>query len=355
MRKNFVLLLLILPFCLTGCWDGKDPEDRSYVITLGVDRTENGMLFTFAPAKTTQAEATVYAMEADTLTKAVAQADSHSSREVYLGQLKTVVFGKSLLEDADAFASIAEELLRGITVSEKVMVLATEQDAQSCVNAITEVDNSTGLFLWDFYKNTANEVAVTRAMDLDTMQTDLQIQKGSMILPRITATQKGLSLGGGIALHNAQYLFALSDDMEQYALLLSEEGTGAVIEGKYGEATIPFEIRKNKVHYDYALRDGSIVCDMSLQLFGGITGSNDKTMMEEKNRTEVQNLFANIIKINLENTIKTVQQKTDGDVFGLWARLQRECPNLYDDKKSWQDMEISMHCQVILEDTGRIR
>lgn len=153
MRKKIALLLLLLPFCLAGCWDGKDPEDRSYIITLGVDRTEDGMLFTFAPAETTDAETKVYSMQADTLAKAVAQADSHSSREVYLGQLKTVVFGKSLLEDQAAFASITEELLRGTAVSEKVMILATEEDAESCVNAIAEVDNSTGLFLWDFYKN----------------------------------------------------------------------------------------------------------------------------------------------------------------------------------------------------------
>lgn len=355
MRKKIALLLLLLPFCLAGCWDGKDPEDRSYIITLGVDRTEDGMLFTFAPAKTTDAETKVYSMQANTLAKAVAQADSHSSREVYLGQLKTVVFGKSLLEDQAAFASITEELLRGTAVSEKVMILATEEDAESCVNAIAEVDNSTGLFLWDFYKNTANEVAVTRAVDLDTMQTDLQMQKGSLILPRMTVTKEGISLGGGIALHNGAYLFPLSDDMEQYALLLLGEGAGAVIEGKYGETAIPFEIRENKISYDYTEQDGNITCHVLVKLMGGITVSNGKTMLEEKNRTEVQNLFANIIKINLENTIKTVQQKTDGDVFGLWARLQRACPKLYDANKSWQDMDISVKCQVILEDTGRIR
>ncbi len=355
MRKTITLLLLILPFCLTGCWDGKDPEDRSYIITLGVDRTEDGLLFTFAPAKTTDGETKVYSMQADTLAKAVARADSHSSKEVYLGQLKTVVFGKALLEDKTAFAGITEELLRGVAVSEKVMILATEADAKSCVDAITEIDHSTGLFLWDFYKNTANEVAVTRAVDLDIMQTDLQVQKGSLILPRMTVTEEGISLGGGIALHNATYAFALSDDMEQYALLLLGEGDGAVLEAEYGQTAIAFEIRKNKVSYDYTEQDGNLHCAVSVKLMGGITGADGQSMSEQKNRTEVQNLFANIIKINLENTIKTVQQKTDGDVFGLWARLQRMCPKLYDANKNWQDLDIAVECQVILDDTGRIR
>ena len=36
MYKKFVLLALAVPFFLTGCWDKKDPEDRAFIITLGV-------------------------------------------------------------------------------------------------------------------------------------------------------------------------------------------------------------------------------------------------------------------------------------------------------------------------------
>ena len=42
MYKKFVLLALAVPFFLTGCWDKKDPEDRAFIITLGVDAAENG-------------------------------------------------------------------------------------------------------------------------------------------------------------------------------------------------------------------------------------------------------------------------------------------------------------------------
>ena len=40
MYKKFVLLALAVPFFLTGCWDKKDPEDRAFIITLGVDAAE---------------------------------------------------------------------------------------------------------------------------------------------------------------------------------------------------------------------------------------------------------------------------------------------------------------------------
>ena len=90
MKQLKFALIALLPLLLTGCWDGRDPEDRAYVITMGIDKGEDGLLVTFAPAKTTEGNAqSVYPVTADTLTAAVADADSRSSREVYLGQLRT--------------------------------------------------------------------------------------------------------------------------------------------------------------------------------------------------------------------------------------------------------------------------
>ena len=110
MKQLKFALIALLPLLLTGCWDGRDPEDRAYVITMGIDKGEDGLLVTFAPAKTTEGNAqSVYPVTADTLTAAVADADSRSSREVYLGQLRTVVFGKSLLADKAAFEAVLEE------------------------------------------------------------------------------------------------------------------------------------------------------------------------------------------------------------------------------------------------------
>ena len=53
MRQLKFALIALLPLLLTGCWDGRDPEDRAYVITMGIDKGEDGLLVTFAPAKTT--------------------------------------------------------------------------------------------------------------------------------------------------------------------------------------------------------------------------------------------------------------------------------------------------------------
>ncbi len=350
------LFFVCLSFFLTGCGGGRDPEDRAYIITMGVDQTEEGLQFFFAPAKTTENGGEVFSITADTLTGVVAQADSRSSREVYLGQLKTVVFGRALLEDAEKFAAVLEELERGMMVSEKVMVLGTSQTAADCVEAIAQADSSTGLFLWEFYKNTATEVGATRGVDLDMLLTEFSEQKGSAILPRMESKEGALSLSGGIALAEGAYAFALSDFQEQAHLLLLGEGKGAVLEGEWDTQTLPFEVRKNKVRYTFSQKsDGRVLCDVHLDVSGMLTASAGLPLMEEQTRESLENFFADIIKRNLENTITIVQQATTGDVFGIYARLCRQSPQLAEQTKDWRDLDIQVSCDVTLQDTGRIR
>ncbi len=355
MHKIKWMLLGLLPLLLTGCWDGRDPEDRAYVITMGIDQTAEGLSFTLLPAKTTSQTPQAYQVTAETLAGAVAQTDSHSSREVYLGQLKTVVFGQSLLADATALDGVLAELERGTAVSDKVMVLGSAGSAADCVRAIGETDGATGLFLWEFYKNTAKEVAVTRGMDLDTLLTDLRVQKGNVILPRMETREEGLTLAGGIALADGAYAFALSSEMEQAHLLLLEEGIGAVWEGEYQGESIPMEIRKNQVSYHAIVEeDGTADCRISLELSGALVGGTQK-VMESSQRRALENFFADIIKTDLENTIKEVQEITSADVFGIGAAIQRQMGKTEFAVQDWQNWEISVDCRINLQDTGRMR
>lgn len=347
------LCFLILCLCfLSGCWDSRDPEDRAYVITLGIEKGEQGLLFTFAPGSSA-GEGEVFAIEAQTLTEAAAKAAWTRSQEVYLGQLRNIIFGKSLLSDPAAFSSVLDELERGPSVSEKVMILGTEGSAAECVAAIGEQDQETGLFLWDFYKNTAETVAVTRGLDLDLWLTELREQEGSGVLPRIEAAGEELELGGGLVMDEGRYAFALTPAQEQARLLLKGEGTGAVVQQTYEGAVLPFTVRRNESSCLFWQEDGRPHCLIRLKLEGGLGGSGGQDIFSQKIRGEMENLFLAGIKSDLENTIKVVQSRTEGDVLGLAAELRRQRPELAEGKLDWRQMEVAVEAEVSIVDTGR--
>ncbi|MBQ2879865.1 MAG: hypothetical protein IJE27_04140, partial [Anaerotignum sp.] len=238
MRKRKYLLLLLLPFFLTGCWDQKDPEDRTFILALGVDRGEEGCQFTFAPADIETGEAETYQAESRTLAAAVAEVDTKISRQTELGQLKTIIFSRDILEHGEQLTALLQELERSQAISEKVMLLSTEGSAVDCVEAVMKEDGKTGLFLWDFYKNTAGEVAVTKGMDLDTFLTEQAERNGNGVIPRISVKDEKVEVGGAVAL-SQNGVFLLSDEEERGYLFLLGEAEGALLEAAHGRETIP--------------------------------------------------------------------------------------------------------------------
>ncbi len=339
MRKNWGVLMLILPFFLTGCWDKKDPEDRAFIITLGVDKTEEGCCFTFAPANIETGEAKSYTAEGETLAAAVAQADTRASRKLDLGQLKTVLLGESLLREGEALEAFLQELEQSRSVSEKVMLLAAEGSAADCTAAVMEEDSKTGLFLWDFYKNTAGEVAFTKAMDLDTFLMERTEQGGSGVLPRIRTEDTGLRLGGGMAV-TPEGVFVLEDAAERGYLFLLGEAEGAVLES--GGAA--FLIKRSEAIYDFTEVGDSIVCTVTLIAEGSASGGE-------------ADAFSVVLRQEAEESIR-MAESAGADWCGLLPRLERAMPAIFSEytrEELWERLVVQVEPMVRIVATGRSR
>ncbi|MCI9354953.1 MAG: Ger(x)C family spore germination protein [Firmicutes bacterium] len=337
--------LIVLMVCfLTGCWDDKEMEDRSYIITMGIDKSDddNKYLLTLAPAQlsamnsgeessNSEAPEKGITVKGDSIASAVRQADTYSSRQVYLGQLKTVVLGKELLQQKQYLQSILDELERNQDISGKIILLGTEGSAQECVNAILEEDASTGLFIWDFYKNTAQDVAVTKKLDLETFLRELRQSKGNSILPKITTTEQGIKIGGGIALSDYAFIGDLTDKQQQGVLLLQEEGKGAVIEGIWQNNTVPMWVYKNKSKLYFTEENNQLICHIKLFIEGSAEGSNleSRNIFQSSSINEIENMFEIIIKSEIENTIALAQKKYKKDIFDIASELKKQNTELY--------------------------
>ena len=354
------MLACMLPLLLTGCWDRKDPEDRAFIITLGVDKTADAFRFSFAPANIETGEADVYTAEARTLAEAVAQVDCRTSRKTDLGQLKTVILSADLLREADRMHAFLRELERSRTVSEKVMLLATEDAAADCVEAVMAEDSRTGLFLWDFYKNTAGEVAVTKGLDLDTFLTEWEEQGKCAVLPRILAEEteeakekteekpKKLRLGGGMAITEDTAYF-LNDAEERGYLFLLGEAEGALLETEYGGEVLPLAVNKSRVRYDFMpLQEGRLLCSITLPLAGALQGGTGGFLSEETHEA-IKLCFEREIREEVERTLMRAQS-AGRDLFGI---LPRAAQAGYEVK--WEQLSFEVLPQLELKDIGRRR
>ena len=354
MRKR-LLLILLLPLFLTGCWDKKDPEDRTFVISLGVDNTPDGCRFTFAPANIETGEAEEIMAESETLAGAVAEADTRTSRKTDLGQLKTIIFSTDVLKEQEKLESLLQELERSQVVSEKVMLLATEDSAADCVKAVMKEDGKTGLFLWDFYKNTAREVAVTKGTDLDVFLTERSERNGNAVLPRISVKEEKLELGGGVAI-TPEEIYPLSNKKERGYLFLLGEAEGALLEGGHEGEIIPLQIGRTDVKYEFSLQDGNILCRVTVPVEGSLQGGKGVFYSSEEQK-KIEMMFEEIIKEEILHTLKTTE-RAGKDLYGILPRLYQAVPELTEGLSAetvWRRLVFDIQPEVELKDMGRKR
>lgn len=354
-KYRLLLLALLPPLFLTGCWDKKDPEDRIFVMSLGVDHSSAGTRFTFAPANIETGEAEPYTAESKTLAGAVAKMDTRTSRKTDLGQLKTIILSADFLQEKENLEALLQELERNQIISEKVMLLATEDSAEDCVKAVMKEDGKTGLFLWDFYKNTAREVAVTKGTDLDVFLTERKERNGNAVLPRISLQEEKLELGGGVAI-TSEEVYPLSNKKERGYLFLMGEAEGALLEGKYEGETLPLEVGRTDAKYDFAMEEGNILCVVTLPLEGTLQGGKGAFYSAEEQK-KIETMFEEIIKEEILHTLKTAE-RAEKDLYGILPRLYQAEPELTEglsEEGLWRMLKFEIRPELELKDMGRKR
>lgn len=382
--KNYlnIAVIGIICFLLTGCWDKVEMEDRSYVITLGIDKYEEGessqvdgvsnnrYALSLGTAELSEIseqnkgsendEKKAVQIAGESIASAIKAADMFSSRQIYMGQLKTVIFGEEILKDKEAFKEALEALERNQEISTKTILLSTEGKAVDCVNAILGENASSGLFIWDFYKNSAENVATTGRLDLENALVDLR-GSGNTIIPRIEVENKKIKLGGGSIISNYTLQGHLKDLEERGYLWLRGRAEGAVVDAIADNKVIPMWVLNNKCKYSFREENGKVICTISVEVKGSIEGSSTGTesLLNENHIDELAKIFEKTIQSEVENVIELMQSQYDADGIQLIDEMKKRANKLYkaqnkSDKELFEQMEFEPVITVHIPSIGVI-
>jgi spore germination protein KC len=373
-KMLFIFFMLVLSFCLTGCWDKRNMEDRSYVITMGVDKYQgderqrysvslgSAKISELSDEPKQEGDISSIQVQGNTLAEAIHKADCFHSRKMYLGQLKTVIFGQDLLEDKELFLSALDELERNPDISEKVILLSCKGNAIDGIELILKQDTSTGLFIWDFFKNSVQDIAVTEKLDLETFLMELRNSNGQGVIPQIHFADNRIRFGGGTALADYTFCGYLSDEEERGLQFLKEQGKGAVYSGYWDNTVIPLSVIKNKCKYTFEEKEGKLLCTIDVKVKGSIDGKGffAQDTLDEDTIEQLENLFGQIIKTEIENTITLAQQEYQKDILDISSKLYQKDPNLYhkygnDINKCFQAMEFEVNVPISIRIMGVIQ
>jgi len=205
---NRRLLLFLIPLVLTGCWDTVEIENRAFVISVGIDKSDGGQFAVSLAIPDTSAITgdsggggkmkTVEEAEDTSIPGAIGKIGEKTSRSLYFGHAKIVVFGGELLGDEKMFREALDFLEKNYQTGRKINILAAEGTASEMLRGGKEGYPAVGLYVSELYRYKRNGAAGVSKKSFDELSRDMNTA-GSTIIPRISLDGDGQAELGGAA------------------------------------------------------------------------------------------------------------------------------------------------------------
>jgi len=369
-KRLRIMLCLAAALLFTGCWDKMELEDRGFVISIGIDKAGGESAFDLtmtlpnvaAIAGKDGAEGenarTLLHAQADALSAAMHKADAQTGRSLHYGHTKIAVFGADFLSDAELFKQAINALDRSSEVSQKLILLATEDTAADILAAKSPNEPLIGTFVSNFYKNNADNLHITVAMNLEQLLLNLNTT-GHAILPRITVEDGDIRLSGAAILKNAALTGWLNETQTRGLLWLRGEGEGTLLTVPYDDPAtarnrnVPF--RTTHCTRTLAFRDteDGLVCRLTLHAMGSIeemTVTPDMLIPNDTLQT-LSRQFEREITTELQQAFTLFQTEYGIDADHLLRELYKQNPNLY---RQYADNLDAAFRQMTLETDIRV-
>lgn len=338
-RKNFsVLLILLLTVSLTGCFDSVEIENRAFAVAFGVDSTEEGRYqFSTAIAQlendkggdSNEDNAPVRNIaEGDTLIEAKHNLDAQLSRNLFLGQAKTVVFGKQLLENREMFRQALHVIESNNSLDRTITVLATDDNVTEILNAHPPEETKPGYYVVNFYRLAPKSGGRLFQKNFERMMSDLR-ETGNVLLPKIDAQVEG----GAFVVKD--YSLAGELDGDQLRGLMwskSKACEGAVLTVD----NIPIVVKRHKASLRFSEGvQGKLRCIVDVRINGELNHFNKPDMQQ----------YEQIIAQEISQSFAKLQQELEVDATNLKRALRRQQYGLYqryvdDWEDVFRDMEV---------------
>lgn len=168
-RKAGALMVpLVLLLCLSGCENYVELENRAFVMSLGVDKGEDGdykFTYTFPDlaALTGNGSETKYPvvrLEGDSLADCKEKYNSMSNKTLDYGQIKVLVLGSEMAKDAEGMKKLLKEIKGNPEFARTVLIAESLSTGEDILSLDEEVDGSIGIYLENIFRNNGEQLGI---------------------------------------------------------------------------------------------------------------------------------------------------------------------------------------------------
>jgi spore germination protein KC len=360
MRKIAVILFLIPSFLLTGCWNAREINELGFVLSIGLDKTDDGFKVTAQMAspdtfsKTPSGSGSqktnkpfwIITSTGKTIFEAIRNMASISSRRIFWAHIKVIIISEELarsntLEIFDFFTRNPELRLR-------TLIAVTPDEAGKIIEVIPEMEKDPALYLEKIIENRSLNGKSYSVMLKDFLEDYLDPNVGpvtSRFVLDKSKSQPVVKSSGAYVFDGNKVSASLSEEETRGLLWLKNKMKDSIMVVYCPEDNMPvtLEIKGSKSSYKSYLDNGIPHFTMKVKVNANITEQSCLTdFNDQQELSKLSKALETAIYKDIQSTVTTAKE-LNIDYPGLCHILHRQ------HKDDWH--QVSSNWNNIFRDT----
>lgn len=378
--------IIFISLLLTGCWDKREINDLAIATAISIDKKDDEYHVAAQVVLPTElsmkggmgsSPVTLYEASGKSVNEAIRKLTQVSPRIIYLGHLRVVVISEELAKEG--IATTVDFLSRGWELrSDFYMIVSKGRDAKEILNVQTSLEQIPSNELYNILHTSEANYSSTVAVNFFELKTNLERdgkegvltgveilgdpKKGSskqnveMIIPDAKIKFKEL------AVFKKDKLVGWLDEQESRGF---NEATNQV-KSTIGLVSCPDggEVSIHTKKYNSKIKSKTTSNNPEIEIKVNIVAnlgevSCDIDLTKEKTIEMLQKEYEKVVKNDIQETIKVVQQKYQSDIFGFGAAIYKSNPQQWKKvKDNWDEifaeLPVSVEVKVQISHFGSV-
>ncbi len=355
--KKIKLLSFLLPlFFITGCFNYRELNELAITSAVGIDKTEDGYKTTIQIINTQkngadtnssmeQPKFVTYTSEDKNLQESLRRVILESSRRIYADHIQVLVIGEDLARDG--IYDILDLFFRNSELRKQFqVVIARDTTAEDILKVVTPLETLNSKHIDEGLSVDNKYLGVGEVVDFEQLVASYLDSNKEIVLPSVTLKEKdeeGDNIENTESTEPAENVIestmgVFKDDKLLGFLTEKESIALSFVRGEINNTVLSYECRDNKYVVSEIMNTKTDVSVESEPLKAKIkiTGSlniNEVTcdldLEDLKVVDEIESNLENELKNNINDTINTIRDEYNTDVFGFRDILYKSNPKYY--------------------------
>lgn len=351
--KKIILIFLTL-FCVTGCYDYQELNDRAIVSGISIDFEKDEFIVNYEILNNQKSEdpyIKAYMVEGmgKTIVEAFQDASDKISKETYLSHLKVLVIGESAAKEQ--LRNIADFMLREPNIRNMfIPVIAHENTAKEILQNTTKETPVVSEKIASMIRNNKYTENVSLKIDFDHFMDQYEDERIDPSMSAVRIIDDKVSLDGIAILEEGQLKKILSDHYAAIFNVLNNDSTNH-------QLSLPCESEKEgyTIINLYNNKKTKIeVSEETLKVNSNLTASVVKDscgydFREGEIYEELSNKFANLLKEEYQLFWDEIK-KENTDVLGIRKKYYQKTRKNLD---NWNDLKLESEIIIKINKNGK--